>query len=601
MKVEILDEHQKNLSSEYPSSSWLSSQRNVEHFLLWNTFYRKNIHRFASDYLGLKLYFYQYIILYLMGISNFIVIVAARAAAKSFIIAIYACCKAILYPNSQIVLTSGTRGQSKLIVTEKIQHELMARSPNLRREIDKIVNNQNEVLVVFKNGSTICTVTCNDNARGHRSTVNIGEEAREIDKQIMDTVISPFQIVRQAPFFMLPYYADNPIFQEEPTEIFISSSIEETHWLYKVSKTARDGMFAGDGSFFVAFDYSITLKHGIRTRRQLERERKKIDPITWKIEYENLVLRSNANAFYTYDLVKSNQALKRAFYPRNNADVINKVKNKFAIPKQDGEIRVISCDIAAIDRTINDNSVFTCLRLFEESTSVEGRIEKSFKMQVPYLEGIRGSEITKQAIRIRQVYDDFDADYIVLDVRNVGVGIYDALAKVLFDDERGVEYEPLKCMNDDVIAERIINPSAQPIIYCISASAKLNSEMAVSLRAAFLEHKIDLLVPKDVGIDELHKCFPKDVSLDNPDDQMFFEKPYFETMLLMNELINLEYEKGENTGLIRVREQPGMMKDRYSSLAMGNLFADKLKRDLIGSQDEFDFDTVPSCVSTVKF
>ena len=189
----------------------------------------------------------------------------------------------------------------------------------------------------------------------------------------------------------------------------------------------------------------------------------------------------------------------------------------------------------------------------------------------------------------------------MLDVRNVGVGIYDALAKVLFDDERGVEYEPLKCMNDDVIAERIINPSAQPIIYCISASAKLNSEMAVSLRAAFLEHKIDLLVPKDVGIDELHKCFPKDVSLDNPDDQMFFEKPYLETMLLMNELINLEYEKGENTGLIRIREQSGMMKDRYSSLAMGNLFADKLKRDLIGSQDEFDFDTVPSCVSTVKF
>ena len=82
---------------------------------------------------------------------------------------------------------------------------------------------------------------------------------------------------------------------------------------------------------------------------------------------------------------------------------------------------------------------------------------------------------------------------------------------------------------------------------------------------------------------------------------MFFEKPYLETMLLMNELINLEYEKGENTGLIRIREQSGMMKDRYSSFAMGNLFADKLKRDLIGSQDEFDFDTVPSCVSTVKF
>ena len=41
-----------------------------------------------------------------------------------------------------------------------------------------------------------------------------------------------------------------------------------------------------------------------------------------------------------------NRVLKRPFYPRQNEDVLAKVKNKHTIPKQAGEIRIIACDIA---------------------------------------------------------------------------------------------------------------------------------------------------------------------------------------------------------------------------------------------------------------
>lgn len=85
-----------------------------------------------------------------MGICNFIVIVACRAAAKSFIIALYSCCRCILYPNSKVVIASATKGQAKLIVTSKIRNELMAWSPKLREEIKGIKDNQNEVIVYFK-------------------------------------------------------------------------------------------------------------------------------------------------------------------------------------------------------------------------------------------------------------------------------------------------------------------------------------------------------------------------------------------------------------------------------------------------------------------
>lgn len=598
---DYLDENQKNVYKNVPQAHWLANEKNAQRFFEWNTYYRRNPHRFAKDYLKLSLHWYQSILLYLMFLSSFIVIVAARASAKSFSIAIYAVCKAILYPNSRIVLTSGTRGQSKLIVTEKIQQELWDKSPILRREIAKITTNQNEVLVKFKNGSAIETVTCSDSALGHRSTVNVGEEAKTINKEILDKVISPFRIIRQIPFKTLPDYKDSKSFIEEPTEILISSSVEETHWLYKAAKIARDGMFKGDGSFFVALDYSITLKHDIRSRKQMIKEREKLDPITWMVEYENAVLRSNANAYFTYELVKANQNLKRAFYPKRAVDFVSKRNYKFGIEKQKGEIRVISCDIAAIDRTINDNSVTTCLRFFQENYEVNGRQQQDFRIQVPYIESNRGSETSKQAIRIRQLFDDFEADYIVLDIRNMGISVYDALAKVLYDDERCIEYAPLKAMNDDVVANRIINHNAQPIIFVVTASAKLNSEMAVGLRSSFLDRKIDLLIPKDEGVEELAKYIPDYTKINDPDEQLYYEKPFLETMLLLNELINLEVEKGENTGLIRISEKTGMMKDRYVSLAMGNYFADMLARDFLSSSDDYDFKNVPSCVSTFQW
>ena len=181
------------------------------------------------------------------------------------------------------------------------------------------------------------------------------------------------------------------------------------------------------------------------------------------------------------------------------------------------------------------------------------------------------------------------------------ISIYDCLAKVLYDDERSVEYAPLRCMNDLVIANRIKNPNAEELIYCISASAKLNSDMAVNLRTMLNEKQIDLLVPKEDGIGEIRKFVPGYDTFNDPEDQLFFEKPYLETMFLLNELINLEYEKLPNTGIIRIREQSGAMKDRYSSLAMGCLFVSMLARDMLSYDDEVDYSNVPLCVSQLNF
>ena len=117
-KSRYADERQKEVHNKLPSNHFLHDERRMDNFLLWNTFFRRNLHRVATDYIGIPLHLYQIVILYLMGISRFIVIIASRSAAKSFIIAIYACCISIVKPGSKIVLSSATKAQSKLIITD---------------------------------------------------------------------------------------------------------------------------------------------------------------------------------------------------------------------------------------------------------------------------------------------------------------------------------------------------------------------------------------------------------------------------------------------------------------------------------------------------
>ena len=98
---------------------------------------------------------------------------------KSFLIAIFAVVRCILYPGTKVVITSGTRGQS-INILEKIQTELMPASPNLRNEID-LGNTKftgQDARIMFKNTSYIKVVTASDNARSNRANILIVDEFR---------------------------------------------------------------------------------------------------------------------------------------------------------------------------------------------------------------------------------------------------------------------------------------------------------------------------------------------------------------------------------------------------------------------------------------
>lgn len=601
----MLDSYQKIVHQKFPKNSWISNKNNFERIIDWITFYRRNIPVFIEHYLGISLHWYQIIWLYILNSFKTIVIIAGRASAKSYVIALFSCAKCILYPNTKVVVASGTKGQAGLIVKEKIQKELMPRSENLRREIQKVKDNANAIEVIFHNGSSLVVVVGNEDALGHRSTILIFEEFKRIKKYVVDKVLKPFQMTRPIPFRTNEEceqygvkYRDNSEFEEESTNIYISSAAPTSHWMGKLLKDTVKSKYTDQLSCMLATDYSIALKHGIKTKNDLIEAKRSTDPITWREEYENEMLREGANAYFTYSLLTKTQNNKKAFYPRKTDDIKTKRKNPHFIPKQNGEIRVLSCDMAFIERANkNDNSAFICIRALPESVTYEShsidgksiKVENGYRRIPSYIEANPGSDVDKQAIRIKQLYYDFDADYVVLDTRNGGLLVYDRLAKVLYDEERDCEYPAWKCMNDSDIAKRVNVTGAIENVFAINASQKLNNDIAVLLRGIFESKMIDLLINFDEAKDILESNIPEYVSSPDPEVMSFYERPYLETQALVNEMMSLEYTRNEQTGIITLYETGSNTKDRYVSLAYGNYFISLLEQDLVSDNSDYEY------------
>jgi hypothetical protein len=174
------------------------SEERKNRIIDWCTFYRRNVHLFIRHYFGLKLYPYQILWIYWMSISDTFVSICSRAVGKTWLLGVFACAKAVLYPNSEVVVVSSTKAQAGELI-EKIA-SLSSNYPNLAREIQNVVTNMNKWEVTFHNGSTIRVVASRDSSRGKRSTFTIYEEFRLIDKLVLDSVIRPFSYIRQAPY-----------------------------------------------------------------------------------------------------------------------------------------------------------------------------------------------------------------------------------------------------------------------------------------------------------------------------------------------------------------------------------------------------------------
>jgi hypothetical protein len=383
-------------------------RENIKH---WIGFFRQNPHIFCEMYFGIKLYPYQILMLWILQRSNLAYIVASRATAKSFIIAVWALCLAVLYPGIQVIVASKTLKQASIIISEKIGW-LQKTYPNVAREIKSLTANSNVALVEFHCGSTIKAVPANDNSRGSRCSFLILEESRMVPKDTLEQVLKPFLFSRTPPYRLLPEYAGDDRWKEEGIIAYITSAWYRSEYWMETVKTCIKRMVSGDETAnFLALDYLLSIYHNIKTELMIKNEMEDSDPISIQMEYLNIPSGTSGKAYFKPSLF--DRKLKNAFYPQRE-ETYNPKKNPHEIKKIDGEIRIISVDVATRANKMNDNSIISCVRLIP-------LIGKGYERHLVYMESHKGQHVGVQAKRIKEIFYDFESDYVCLDLQNAGI------------------------------------------------------------------------------------------------------------------------------------------------------------------------------------
>ena len=525
---------------------------------LWAGFYRANPHRFAADYLNVRLRLFQKILLFMMNICNFFCYIAARGQGKSWLLAVFCCVRCILYPGTKVCIASGTRGQSVNIL-EKIKIELIPNSVYLKNEIANLVISNTNAYIDFKNGSSIKVVTASDSARSNRANILLVDEFRMVNKDTIETVLRRFLTAPRMPGYLHDKkYAH---LKERNKEVYLSSAYFKSHWSFDKVKDYAKNMLDDTKRYFVCgLPYQLSIQEGLLDNNAVADEMSEagFNETKWSMEMECLWFGDTDGTFFDFDTVSKNRKIQYPMLPDEVAAILSDTKKVRILPKQNGEKRILSVDLALMASTKNKNDA-SAIFINQLLPTKAGR----YMNNIVYTESSEGAHTADQALRVRKLYEMYSCDYIVIDVKGVGFGVADSLVRDINDPETGEVYPALSCCNNAEWAARCTTHGADKALWVVNATDKFNSECAILLRDGFRAGRIRLLVTEYDGETSLASL--KGYSSLDASDKLTLQMPYINTTLLINELINLQHD--ESSGLVKIFRKNGVRKDRYSSLS----------------------------------
>lgn len=443
--------------------------------------------------------------------------------------------------------------------------ELVPKSPELRAEInwkDTKINGTN-AQVIFNNTSVIKVVTASDSSRGNRCNVLLLDEYRLISKVVIDTILRKFLTFRRMPDYVELSEEERKAEydKEKNLTLYLSSAFFKSSWAYdKCIDTFKALLDDRRRQFVCGLPYQLAIKEGLLDPEIVQDEMSETDfsEVKWSMEMDALWFGSNENAFFDFNDISKNRKIKYPMMPDNLALKLNNASQIKIPPKQNGEIRILSADIALMSSKKHNNDA-TSIFINQMIPNKNGK----YTSNIVYPETNEGLRTDDQSLIIRKLYDQYQCDYLVIDAGGIGLGCFDQLASDMVDPDTGEIYSALSCCNNDEMASRCTVPGAEKVIWAIKASASFNSDVAFLLREGFRSGRIRLLVDEFECKEYLSDI--KGYGSLSPSDEVMFQLPYINTTLLINELINLQHE--EVGGKIKIYEKPGMRKDRYSSLA----------------------------------
>lgn len=575
--LEYLEDYRnrENIESTYSNDPLKEESIDFEVWTEFISYYRYYIDEFACDILGLRLFPFQRLILRAMARYQNSMLIACRGLGKSYIVAVFYICVAILYPNIKLGIASGNSQQARNVIIQKIKGEL-SKNEAIAREIKfPIKTGDGDCVVEFKNGSEIRAITLaqdrgGDSARSWRFSYILIDEARLVKDEIIEEILIPMTKTKRQNAIRWNQ-------SEKGKVIFISSAYLKTSSLYKRFKFHYEEMLKGNKDYMaICFPYQVGVQAGLFDQDDIEKELEKPQMTKDKFayEFEGRFVGSSGESYYPYELTNPCRVLERC---------------EFQQPKKSNSIYVITHDVAVSTEKNSDNA---CTHVIKLKLKPNGTYTK----QVVFTKTVNGLSLNKQRDFLRElIHIKFpNTVKLLIDAQGAGAGLpsmfYESWEYT--DSKTGVvtEYPPI--ISDDEKSVDILD-NAIPLIRGVHGMNNFVNLYYPYMKGCFEDGSLELLM-QSAEVDNLYKS-----------NMMSFDEYYqhVEHDILQSELSNIKQDFTNNEKMTYTRIVSGKKRDRATSLMYGLSYVCELetdnKKNIYGKQE--DYSSAPICVSTVEF
>ena len=511
-------------------------------------------------------YFYQRIFLRVVMRHRYVYATFPRAFSKSFLSMMVLMLRCILFPGSQLFVTTGGKEQAASITIAKIQ-EICKLIPSFYNEInwDRGVSkrSKDDVNYIFKNGSKINVLAARQSSRGQRRTGGLMEQCVLIDQTALNEIIIPTTNVNR----LLPDGSRNNEEVVNKSQVYITTA----GW---------KNSFAYDKQIELLIRSIIEPKETMVLGGSFE------IPVTQGLLDENFVDQLKLSGTYNedsfdreYRSIWSGDA-ENAFFSSQKFDkyrVLRQPENEFSGRSSKSAYYVLGVDVGRIGCT-------TEVMVFKVTPQPQSLALKS----LVNLYTFEAQHFEQQAINIKKIYYKYKARRVAIDTNGLGIGLLDFMVKGQ-ETEDGDFLPPFGIENDEegVYKKyfRGVTELQKDAIFQIKANAPINTQAYSYAQTQLSSGKIKLLIDESEAKTRLMETKNgQNMSIDQRNDYL---RPFVLTTVLRQQMLNL-VEDNQGVNIILKQSSRSIKKDKFSAFIYG-LYYIKQEQDRRRKRHTRDF------------
>ena len=508
-------------------------------------------------------YFYQRIFLRVVMRHRYVYATFPRAYSKSFLSMLVLMLRCILYPNSQLFVTTGGKEQAASITIAKIE-ELCRLIPPLNNEINwnrgVSKKSKDDVKYAFKNKSSIDILAARPSSRGQRRTGGLMEECVLIDGDILNEVIIPTTNVDR----LLPDGSRHTEEVVNKSQIYITTAGWKNSFAYdKLVELLVQSIIDPDMVMVIGGTYETPVTEGLLDEDFVDQLKIQgtYNDESFDREYRSIWSGSVENAFFSAEKFDKHRVLLQPEY-------------EYSGRSSSSAYYVIGVDVGRIGCT-------TEAMIIKSTPQPQGSDLKTLVNIYTY----EAEDFEVQAINLKKLYYKYKARILSIDANGLGVGLIDFMTKAQVDPETGDELPAFGVEGgtaEDTIDlyKKIKGPEVEEnAMYLIKANAPINTEAFSYTQTQMASGKVKFLIDEQQAKSKLMST--KKGQSFNSDQRNEYLKPFVLTSILREQMLNL-VEENEGVNILLKQSNRGIKKDKFSAFVYGLYYIkqeeDKRKR-----------------------